>query len=240
LRRAELARVRRWFVPGQRVLELGGGSGYQASLLAAWGCRVVSLDLPGRPPAGESYYPIRDYDGQNVPFAAGTFDRVFSSNVLEHVRGLPALLAETRRVLKPGGLGVHLMPTPGWRLWTSVAHYGYLAKCLLGGDRAIPGVARAKTAGDVLAARGAGYLLRRALFAGPHGEWPNAAAELYGFSRRRWTRVFETNGFGIVQVADNGVFYTGYGLFPGRSLAARRRLARWLGPACHVFVVQPS
>jgi SAM-dependent methyltransferase len=240
LRRAELARVRRWFAPGQRVLELGGGSGYQASLLAAWGCRVVSLDLPQRAPAGERYYPILDYDGQNVPFAAGTFDRVFSSNVLEHVRGLPALLAETRRVLRPGGLAVHLVPTPGWRFWTSVAHYGYLAKYLLGRDRALPGVAQPRQAGDVLSARGPAYLLRRALLAGPHGEWPCAAAELYGFSRRRWRRLFERHGFPVRREYGTALFYTGYGLFPGRSLGARRELARWLGSACHVFVVQPA
>ena len=41
IRREELARVAAYFAPGMRLLEIGGGNGWQASLLAAG-----SLDLP--------------------------------------------------------------------------------------------------------------------------------------------------------------------------------------------------
>jgi SAM-dependent methyltransferase len=38
-----------------------------------------------------------------LPFADQTFDAIFSNDVLCHIPGRPALLAEMYRVLKPGG-----------------------------------------------------------------------------------------------------------------------------------------
>jgi SAM-dependent methyltransferase len=43
------------------------------------------------------------YDGKTLPFADASLDSVFSSEVFEHVFNLDELLAEIRRVLKPGG-----------------------------------------------------------------------------------------------------------------------------------------
>ncbi len=238
LRRAELEVVRERLPPGVRVLEMGGGNGFQARVLATWGCRIVSIDLPGRPSAGPQYYPVQEYDGTRVPFQGASFDRVFSSNVLEHIQPLPPVLAEIRRVLKPDGLAVHIVPSTAWRFWTIVSHYGYLARYAAGNRRSVPGAAQTPSAQRTLQKRGLIGLVGRVLFDGPHGEYPNALAELYYFSRTRWRGVFEANGFEIVEESTNQLFYTGYGLFPGCSLAARRRLARVLGAACSVYVTR--
>ena len=85
LRRAEIEVVKPWSSPGMRVRDIGGGSGYQASVLATWRCDVVSLDLPNRAPYLRQSYPVQHYDGVNIPFADESFDLVFSSNALEHV-----------------------------------------------------------------------------------------------------------------------------------------------------------
>ncbi|HWP34931.1 MAG TPA: class I SAM-dependent methyltransferase [Thermodesulfobacteriota bacterium] len=238
VRRAELERLRRWFGPGQRILELGGGNGYQASLLAAWGCEVVSLDLADRPAAARQFYPVAVYDGESIPAPDAAFDRVFSSNVLEHVEALPRLLAEIRRVLRPTGLAVHVLPTAAWRIWTTLAHYAYGLAYLAGRRRPFPGVEQVPSVSRMLQRRGACYLLRRALFPGPHGVYPSAWAEVYYFSRRRWARLFRAHGFELVEVGDNGLFYTGYGLLPGLPLSARQRLARCLGSASRTFVLR--
>jgi ubiquinone/menaquinone biosynthesis C-methylase UbiE len=42
-----------------------------------------------------------------LPFRSETFDLVASAAVLEHVRNLPAMVAETARVLRPGGYAWH-------------------------------------------------------------------------------------------------------------------------------------
>ncbi len=43
-----------------------------------------------------------------LPFEDGTFDFVFSEYVLEHVQDHDELLAEIQRVLRPGGVSLHV------------------------------------------------------------------------------------------------------------------------------------
>ena len=238
LRKAEIEAVKRWLKPGMRVLEIGGGNGYQASIIASWGCEVHSIDLPNVRAAKQRYYPVQDYDGERIPFSHESFDIVFSSNVLEHIGPLSSILLEIRRVLKPGGLAVHILPSPAWRAWTSTAHYIALLRYAIGSRRASNGESNEPSAQRALQARGLGFLIKRALFAGPHGVYPNALFELYYFSKYRWLRLFRKNGFEPIEVTSNGLFYTGYGLLPWLSLETRRRLARMLGSACHIFVLR--
>lgn len=237
IRRAELHAASRHFAAAERLLEIGGGSGLQARLIAAAGVRVMSIDLPSRL-RHEPHFTVVDYDGKRIPARSGSFDCVFSSNVLEHVVDLPALFAEIRRVLKPDGVAVHVMPTPAWRFWTSAAHYPYVVKRLLGFPHAIPGVGHGPTAGDALRKRGLIGTLKRVLVAGPHGEYRSALAELYYFSERRWVRMFRENGFEVVKTAGTALFYTGYGLSQ-LPLGARARVARFLGSSTRIYVTRP-
>lgn len=52
-------------------------------------------------------------DLQSLPFDSGTYDLVYASHVLEHVRDDHAAIAEIRRILKPGGLAVLPVPLAG-------------------------------------------------------------------------------------------------------------------------------
>ena len=242
LRAFELDRVREWFRPGARVLELGGGSGFQANVIASWGCEVSSLDVEGRPTPPQEHFPVRIYDGRHIPFPDGSFDIAFSSNVLEHIRDLAGSLAEVRRALKRDGLGVHVLPTPSWRLWTSVTHYARIPQVALRrltGARALVAAASRET--DPASVRGSlGEVVRRNLLPGPHGEYPSAFSELWYFSRRRWLEVFAAAGFEAVRDYPTGLFYTGFSLMPGLSFSTRRGLARALGSSCRVFVMRQA
>ena len=238
-RRAEIALVVPLLEPGSRVLEIGGGSGLHARALADAGFRVTSVDLAGRAPAPVQHHPVVDYDGVRLPSLGASFDAVFSSNVLEHVADLPALLAETRRVLAPGGRAVHVVPSVAWRAWTLLAHYGYVVKRLLGGDAGLPGVLHAPSPVAKARERGWGHVLRRALFPGPHGEFPSALHELRTYRRASWRRAFQAAGFDVADVKPTGLFFTGYGLFPRWSPASRGRAARRLGSSGHVFLLRP-
>lgn len=51
----------------------------------------------------------------HIPVVDASFDFVFSDNVLEHVSDQPAALREVVRVLKPGGVSVHVFPAK-WQL----------------------------------------------------------------------------------------------------------------------------
>jgi SAM-dependent methyltransferase len=192
-------------------------------------------------------FPVQEYDGRHLPFPDGQFDVVFSSNVLEHVEALDELLAETRRVLNPDGVAVHLMPSSAWRWWTSVAHYVYvvriacwvLARLPKSSRETSTGVEQARPEKDIKV-RDCWSVIRRAMWARAHGAFPNAFVELYTFTARRWIQVFETNGFCPVQIRPTRLFYTGCGLLPKWSLGTRSRLSRILGSACHIYVLRPA
>jgi SAM-dependent methyltransferase len=235
LRRFELEQVRGLLPEGCRVLELGGGNGYQASLLQAWGHDVVSVDVAM--PDGPQHFPVQRYDGVSLPFPAASFDVVFSSNVLEHVVDLAGLLAEAGRVLRPGGVMVHVLPSPAWRFWTNLSHYVWvLASVCLRLPNAEAPSNRPKFP------LGVSNLLRflgRIAIPQAHGMYANALVELHCFSVKCWSGVFGRSGLRVDSVRPTGLFYSGYKVFGERfGLRRRQRAARLLGSACNVFVLR--
>lgn len=98
IRTAEIAEIAPHLPPRARVLEIGAGTGLQALELQRRGFDVAAIELADSAYAGARVFPVTDYDGLHVPFAAQSFDIVFSSNALEHVHDLGGLHAEIRRV----------------------------------------------------------------------------------------------------------------------------------------------
>lgn len=123
---------------GKRILEVGSGCG---SLLV-YGRAVHGLDIHGIEPGSQSDFSttmavcrilldhhglphdvVREATGEAIPYPDDSFDIVYSSNVLEHVGDPAAVLAESIRVLKPGGTLCFVVPNYGsW--WEG--HYGVL------------------------------------------------------------------------------------------------------------------
>lgn len=99
------------------VLDFGCGHGMAAVVLARNGARVTALDLsPGY--LTEAYSRTRanglriDFvqaDGERLPFAAASFDRVWGNAILHHL-DLSVAARELRRVLRPGGVAVFCEP----------------------------------------------------------------------------------------------------------------------------------
>ena len=73
---------------GDRVLEVGGGTGYQAHALSKRGVSVVSVDVAGSFYRNDRVHRIVEYDGRTLPFPDGVFDKVVTSHCLEHVVSL--------------------------------------------------------------------------------------------------------------------------------------------------------
>jgi ubiquinone/menaquinone biosynthesis C-methylase UbiE len=90
-----------------RVLEVGSGLGILAGEIAKVSRRrVVGVELSAAQiasAAGVSGAAFVQADAHALPFAGGAFDLVFARYLLEHVRDPQAVLAEMRRVLRPGG-----------------------------------------------------------------------------------------------------------------------------------------
>ncbi|PXX97439.1 methyltransferase domain-containing protein [Halomonas sp. LBP4] len=95
----------------ERVLDLGCGPGHWSARLAdRYGpdCRVTGLDLaPGMLEVARARHAARARwlcaDAAALPLPAASLDLVFSNLAIQWCPDLEAVLAELRRVLRPGG-----------------------------------------------------------------------------------------------------------------------------------------
>lgn len=114
-------------LPGDLVLDAGAGFGRHAYELARRGANVVALDYAAEEvvamrgtfgamvEAGEidlaRYVGVLQGDATRLPFDDGAFDRVITSEVLEHIQDDVAAIQELVRVLRPGGTFACTVPT---------------------------------------------------------------------------------------------------------------------------------
>jgi SAM-dependent methyltransferase len=98
--------------PGLRVLDLGCRNG---ALTRAYlrGNEVVGVDVEAEALAEAAALGIETHLAdveQRLDFAEESFDVVVAGELVEHVRDPGALVAEARRVLRPGGVFVASVP----------------------------------------------------------------------------------------------------------------------------------
>jgi ubiquinone/menaquinone biosynthesis C-methylase UbiE len=120
---------------GERLLDLGCGEGRHAiSAYLLADVNVIGVDLSSKD-LNTAQQRLADFRGDDnettksctfvrasgltLPFVDNSFDKVICSEVLEHIPDYPAMLAEIRRVLKPGGVFAASVPRyfPEWVCW---------------------------------------------------------------------------------------------------------------------------
>lgn len=230
---------------GASILEVGAGAGWQAVRFSERGFHVKAIDVGEGIYTSHRVYPVIAYDGERIPFPDNEFDVIFTSNVLEHVSNFQKLQQELRRVLKEGGIAIHVVPTSTWRFWTIATYYP--AFCLqFISNRLSPKDPKTSSGGignqtKSIREGPLGSLMSKIkLHAFPprHGVRGNALSEMYYFSRHGWNRVFKKTGWKVEKRSSNALFYTGH-LFLRKRLSVdfRRRLSRILGSSCHIYVL---
>jgi SAM-dependent methyltransferase len=119
-RSIELAVVIEHGLPRGTGLDLGCGVGkLMRILLDAAGASpaLVGVDpdpLETHDAAGSGVYQrVHTVPGDHVPEPTASFDFVFSNSVLEHIDDLEPVMAETARLLRPGGTFLFTVPGPG-------------------------------------------------------------------------------------------------------------------------------
>jgi ubiquinone/menaquinone biosynthesis C-methylase UbiE len=133
--------------PGDRILDVGCGRGEVVLQSAALGADIVGVDyaesaieiaaktLERARARLEGSAEFLLVNAETLPFADGSFDKVFVLDVIEHLSREEAdqVLSEIRRVLRPRGvLLVHTAPNI-WR--NTVGHALHVSARLAGGRR---------------------------------------------------------------------------------------------------------
>jgi ubiquinone/menaquinone biosynthesis C-methylase UbiE len=112
-------------LPGP-ILDVGCGDGHFVT--TAFDQPIdVGMD-PWRAPLGEAalrggYHLLVQADGENMPFPDNSFGSAFSNSVLEHIPHLESVLAEVRRVLKPGAPFVFCGPNHNFLASLSIGRF---------------------------------------------------------------------------------------------------------------------
>jgi ubiquinone/menaquinone biosynthesis C-methylase UbiE len=100
-------------VAGLSILDVGCGTGRHSVRLAQAGAKVTGIDFSSgmlaraKAKSGVDAVIFVEHDiTQRLPFEAGSFDRVLSCLVLDHIVDLSAFFAELRRVCRTDGMVV--------------------------------------------------------------------------------------------------------------------------------------
>jgi SAM-dependent methyltransferase len=223
LRRRELRRILE-HVEGDLglTLEIGCGNGLSAALLGERASRVIASDLPFVDPTSHaiglattrsflrqagSDAVLAGCSGEALPLRDQTIDTVFMLYSLEHVPDRERCLAEVRRVLRPGGRLVNVVPTAPASIVYPVAFYaellrriaGRLVRALrrrpdpLGGARSdsVGGIGFEPIVHDWASFRAA---YPHFPLPSPHGEFDSYATELREQRVGRWEQVVASSG----------------------------------------------
>jgi SAM-dependent methyltransferase len=158
---------------GKDVLEVGLGYGTVSERIAAAGANYSGLDIAASPVAMANHRisglgrPGGAVQGSilTAPFADGSFDYVVAIGCLHHTGDLKRAIAETYRILRPGGKLIFMVYYAySWRRWRQLTRdtFSYVAQ-ELAGHRGVVGQGdeRQRAAYDV---NGAGD-------GAPHTDW---------------------------------------------------------------------
>ena len=92
---------------GERLLDLGCGSGALTGRLGRWSLELTGVDISIKNiiEASGRISPAQFIAGdiERIPFQNNTFDIIFYSGVLHHFPNMKEIIQEGIRVLKPGG-----------------------------------------------------------------------------------------------------------------------------------------
>lgn len=102
---------------GHDLLEIGAGIGTDLSQFARNGANVTDLDLSaGHMAHAKENFALRGlnarfvhHDAERLPFDDNSFDVVYSNGVLHHTPNTRSVVAEIKRVLRPGGKAIIMM-----------------------------------------------------------------------------------------------------------------------------------
>jgi len=226
------------------LIELGCGPGFYSSRLAQRYPEISVIGVDRSPSqlswAREKRNALRlnncQFQSDNVlelSHGDDSFDVLIASRLFTVLPNRRRAVAEMYRVLRPGGLAIHVLPTHTWRFWTTLTLIPAGFQYIFAG----PGAIAAWPSAATKQSKSLWYKLKR--FLGRHGEHGNMLSEHWLFHPIRWRRTFRRDGFEIIEERPVGIFHTGNMLLGKRlTIDRRKRLGQILGSACRLYVLR--
>jgi 2-polyprenyl-3-methyl-5-hydroxy-6-metoxy-1,4-benzoquinol methylase len=177
-----------------RILEIGCGSGLQSTFLSEESSAVVSSDVVFEQPKFEKLCLVKCC-GEHLPFKSASFDIVYSSNVLEHIKDRSLALRETGRVLDKQGILACVVPTSTWKILELVLYYPKMIGLMIIEVRQgkLANIFRSNRNTRKSQHRTTSSL--RSIVPGVHGEFKGNTEEIIAYRKRNWVHLLESNGF---------------------------------------------
>lgn len=220
-----------------KILEIGGGDGFQAKILSDKGFHVVSIDVEPRNP---QVFPVKKIDSTKLNFSNETFDIIFTSHVLAHIHNLDEMFDEIKRVIKKDGIVIHIVPTSGWSLITNIWHYLFIPKYLLKSikKRIFRKTQSQTSLKENTQIQNSVQINLKKLFLHPLGQNYSFIHELIFFSARYWRKLFLNSGFKIIDVKKGPYLTSGYGVFKFKLISFRKFFAKIFFSSSYCFVLK--
>ena len=226
-----------------KILEIGGGDGYQAQRMMKLGYDVISIDINPKFP---QYHPVKKVDGVHLNFPPNTFDVIYSSCVLEHVENMDLVFNEFHKILKDDGIMIHVVPSSSWTILTNFWHYVLIPRHIFLSNTFLKLIGKHKqqiTTTNIyddisnIDSRSKSSKIKYLLLH-PHGIYPSLYHELYYYSKFYWKKLFKKQGFETISIINGPYLYSGYGIFRMKFLTLRSFFAKYLSSSFYIFVVK--
>lgn len=213
-------------------LELGAGDGFQSDFVSEYVEKLIVTDInPERLKKQNTEsreYRICDAEKVSNVFKNQTFDFIFSSNLLEHLPNPLEALKNMHKILKDGGVVIHIIPSPFWK----ICHlFFYIPNILVQAIEIIFKKNRiaifskkmrnfrglnegSKSSNEydnnVKAIKAPRRTFFQMLMPAPHGVSSNNIKEFYALTRKRWKEEFQKANFEVMTIK-KGPVASGYG-----------------------------
>jgi SAM-dependent methyltransferase len=236
IRLEELKLLQKHLVKGEPILEVGGGTGYQAKVLSEAGFAIVSMDLLDGRHAKKTVFPVKGYDGKTIPSPDKSFSSVFSSHTFGWAAEANQLQNEIHRVLSDDGIAIHIVPSNTWEMWTLVSGFFDIVPRLW---HTVASLKEGRKPKDVFI-----DLLKRIyvwLFVWKRTAVGSRANNFIAWRKNGWINLFGSASFEVYHYENSGLFYTGNMLLgPRLPISVRRILAKFLGSSAYLFVLKKA
>ena len=235
IRNQELLSIKKHLLDSKakKILEIGGKDGYLARILADWGFEVISIDIN----PSSTYFDVKEMNATMLEFKSDSFDLVFSSHVIAHIKDKNLLFKEINRVLKNDGLIIHVVPSNWWSLITNFWHYVLLLRLLYKKIKSKSNSKEDLENNDKDVSNHKKNRLKNLLFFHPLGTEKYFIIEIFKFSKKNWAKMFASYGYAIHNELNGPLVYSGYSIFKNQGYKIRKWFAH-VFPSSYIFVIK--